>query len=356
MSDLADPTPAAVEPDAPGPARAPEPAGPLVLELDDLDVSVAGRTLVSGLSLELRQGERVVIVGANGAGKSTLLQTVAGLRDPDGGHVRRPGPAPGMQFQDGGLWPHMSVARHLAFVAPDAPPAWIARLLDVFDLARLTARRPEALSGGERLRLGLARALAPRPRLVLLDEPLAQLDPWAATRVRERLPELLDELDAAALLVTHDVDDALLLGDRLLSLEGDGGWWLGPARLAVAAPPTAVLAALGERGTLLEGRAGPDGVVDLGLGLSLDGQRPGAAVKAYLAAAAVHLHDPHEADGEARAGTWLANDRRGGSWVRLDGRLVRSLDGRGGRRPGAAVQVSIRGAARALDGRPETDA
>jgi ABC-type nitrate/sulfonate/bicarbonate transport system ATPase subunit len=336
------------------PAPPAEPAPPTVLSLRDLDIEIGGKTLVRGLSLELRQGERMVVVGANGAGKSTLLHTVAGLREPTGGRVECDGPAPGMQFQDGGLWPHMSVARHLGFVAPQASAAWIARLLDVFDLTRLAERKPEALSGGERLRLGLARALAPRPRLVLLDEPLAQLDPWTATRVREQLPQLLDELQAAALMVTHDVDDALLLGERLLSLEGDGGWWQGPSRLAIDAPPTAVLAALGERGTLLEGRADDSGQVDLGLGLTVDVQTPGAPVRAYLAAAAVHLHDQDESDD--LHGTWLANDRRGGSWVRVDGRLVRSLDGRGGRRPGADVRVAIRGAARVLDGPQETEA
>ncbi len=305
--------------------------------------------LVQALELALDAGERLTLVGPNGSGKTTLLRVLAGLEPPAAGQVERPQDPPGMHFQDGGLWPHMTVAQHLAFVDTRGDREWRTRLLETFDLTALTERRPESLSGGEQARLGLARALAGRPRWVLLDEPLAHLDPAVRDEVRATLPVALDDLGAAAIVVTHQVDDVLLFGARLLCLTGDGGWWDGPAQVAISSPPNAALAAWSERGTLLSGRADAEGHVDFGFGLACDDVAPGRRIKALLDAHAVRFGAP---DAPGLMGTLVAPDQRGGTWVRINGRLVRSAETMGSRRPGCSVPVKIEGAVRILDDGP----
>src|SRR5262249_38297248 len=137
----------------------PQPA----LTLDRVALVAGRRTLVRDLSLELAAGERLVLVGPNGSGKSTLLRAVAGLPPPAAGRFVRPAGPRGMLFQEGALWPHMTVERHLAFVDTRGDVAWRERLLQLLQLQPLRRARPETLSGGERVRLALARALAGRP-------------------------------------------------------------------------------------------------------------------------------------------------------------------------------------------------
>jgi ABC-type nitrate/sulfonate/bicarbonate transport system ATPase subunit len=317
-----------------------------LLTTSGLTLSVGSRVLVKDLELSLGPGERLAIVGSNGAGKSTLLSVLAGLAEPSSGRVTRPDDPPGMVFQDGAFWPHMSVEAHLAFVDRHGDGAWRERLLDEFDLQGQRTQRPESLSGGERLRLGLARALAGRPRWVLMDEPLAHLDRGVAVGVREILPALLDELGAALVLVTHDADDVLLFGDRLLSLTGDGSWWQGSARFALESPPTVALAALSERGTLLSAQADGEGRADFGLGLVLDGLPPGRHVSAFLDEAGVRFASGPDAD---VTGEYVAPDRRGGSWVRVDDRLVRVGQGHGRNKRGDAVGLRVDGRPRPLE-------
>ncbi|MCB9899454.1 MAG: ATP-binding cassette domain-containing protein [Planctomycetes bacterium] len=330
----------------PGLSPPPPTASEPLLALTDVTLAYGERVLVRGLSFELRPAERLVVVGGNGSGKSSLFAVLAGLAEPAAGRVTRRVRTPGMQFQDGALWPHMSVARHLEFVDVRDDPAWRERLLEIFALGSLRDAKPERLSGGERLRLGLARALAGRPELVLLDEPLAHLDPASADTVRETLPLLLDELGAASITVTHDPDDVLLFGDRLLALTGRGSCWLGPARFALESPPTAGLAAFAGRGALLEGVADEHGSASLGLGLVLRDCEPSRPVQAYLDAASVRFT---ESEGpRVLAAVFVAPDRRGGSWLRIGGRLVRSEDTHGGLRAGETLNVQIVGAPRRL--------
>ena len=250
-----------------------------------------------------------------------------------------------MLFQDGALWPHLSVEGHLAFVDRGADPAWRRRLLDEFALQALAGRKPAALSGGERVRLGLARAFAGRPRWVLLDEPLAHVDSQTADRLRMLLPALLAELGAASIVVVHDAGDLALFGARVLCLSGTGPWWLGDTQAALAEPPTPALASLSRAGTLLTGVADAAGRVDLGLGLSLAGRAPGESITAYLPAASVAL-GANGSDGPG--GVWLGPDPHGGSWVRADGRLLRCSERRAGLRPGDGVTLVVSGAPRVL--------
>jgi ABC-type sulfate/molybdate transport systems ATPase subunit len=184
---------------------------------------------------------------------------------------------------------------------------------------------------------------------VLLDEPLAHLDPGVRSDVRETLPRELDAIGAAAIIVTHQADDVMLFGQRLLCLNGDGGWWLGTTRFAIESPPNAALAAYSERGTLLEGTADDSGHVDLGLGIGLTRRPPGRKLVAYLDATAVRLTDESDT---SRAGTFVAPDLRGGCWVRVEGRLLRSAESRGGLQAGDPVKVRIVGQVRELDTEP----
>lgn len=327
-------------PDSPSPS-------PPLLRVRRMTLKVAGRTLVEELDLELAAAERLVVVGPNGSGKSTLLAALAGLITPQAGSVERPGRPPGMLFQDGALWPHLDVDAHLAFVDTADDRAWRERLLETFELTALRGHRPAQMSGGERLRLGLARAFAHRPSWVLLDEPLASLDPGAVQLVRDRLPPLLDELGAACITVTHDPDDLLLFGERLLALEGDGRWWLGPARFAAQSPPTASLAAFSDRGTLLQARADDGGRVDFGLGFVVEGWVPGARCRAFLDAEAIHF----SVDGsEGLPARFVCTDRRGSCWVRVEERLLRCAGHRGPLQAGDAVRVVLRGEPRVLTG------
>jgi iron(III) transport system ATP-binding protein len=319
---------------------------PIHLATRGLALGYPDRLLAVDLEFELTRGERLVVVGASGAGKSTLLSVLAGLAEPTRGHVERPGDPPGMLFQDGALWPHMTVERHISFVDPGQDRDWQEHLLATFQLTALRERRPESLSGGERLRLGLARALSPRPSWILLDEPLAHLDPALSASLRETLPLLVAELNATQITVTHDPDDVLIFGDRLLSLEGDGGWWLGRTRFALESPPTPSLAAFSDRGTILTGQGDATGEVDLGLGMQIEGRGPGVPVSAFLDAAAVSFAAP---DGEGIDGVFLSVDRRGGSWVRCGTRLLRCGDSHGRLRSGDPVRVRIEGRPRLLD-------
>lgn len=197
--------------------------------------------LLVDVEFTVAPGEIVAVLGPNGAGKSTLLRVLAGLTRPDGGRVELAGellddPASGvrvpphqrqvgMVFQDHLLFPHLSTVDNVAFglrargeSRADARAhavEWVARM----GLADHAAAKPRALSGGQSQRIALARALAGRPRLLLLDEPLSALDARTKLDVRADLRRHLDGYGGASVLVTHDPVDAMALADRLLVVE-----------------------------------------------------------------------------------------------------------------------------------------
>ncbi|MED5330155.1 MAG: ATP-binding cassette domain-containing protein [Planctomycetota bacterium] len=314
--------------------------------LDNLTLTAGQRTLVEGLSCQFDAGERITLIGPNGSGKTTLLRTIAGLHTADEGSIQRPQSPPGMLFQEGGLWDHMTVRQHLDFVDIENDPPWREHLLEIFKLTEYENHRPGKLSAGEKIRLALARVFAGRPRWVLLDEPLSHLDPALRAAVRETLPSLLHETGATAITVTHDPDDVLLFGQRLLCLTGTGPWWLGDARLGLDSPPTATLARYSERGTLLEGLADGEGCVNFGLGISAEGQTPSQPCAAYLDGTALTLAS--SGDKNSFPGIFVAPDRRGGCWIQVEQRMFRCAQSPGALLPGDKLAVRVTGEARIL--------
>ena len=204
-----------------------------LLAIDSLDFSFGTRQILRGLSLRVEHGEAVALLGANGSGKSTLLRLVAGLLEPAAGAITIGGSRPragrpeiGIAFQDARLAPWRSVARNVALplelAGSDASlaRAAAASALERLGVAHLGDSDPTTLSGGERGRVALARALVRKPELILLDEPFAALDALTRDRFDDELPELVG--GAALLLVTHDIDEALLAADRVLLLGASG--------------------------------------------------------------------------------------------------------------------------------------
>ena len=214
---------------------------------DVLDVQLAHR-VHPGLSLNigLRLGREIgVVFGRSGAGKTTLLRLIAGLTTPHAGHVKFDGTTLfntaqrinqplrhrriSMIFQDDCLFPHLNIAANVRFGLKGWPPEQAnARLAEVAALCgveHLLERRPETLSGGERQRVGLARSLAPRPRLLLCDEPVSALDLANRHALLERLRAVQRAEGIPMLYVTHSPAEAIALGRRLFLLEEEAGLW-----------------------------------------------------------------------------------------------------------------------------------
>jgi ABC-type nitrate/sulfonate/bicarbonate transport system ATPase subunit len=175
--------------------------------------------VLAGIRFALRPGEVGVFVGPSGCGKSTMLKILAGLDHDYQGHVSRPAHARlGMVFQEPRLLPWRSVEENVRLAAPDADQA---RLDALFTVLELTAHRnhfPGELSLGLARRVALARAFAVEPDFLILDEPLASLDEALAARLRAQIASLVQDRAIVTILVTHNLDDAVRLGDRLFLL------------------------------------------------------------------------------------------------------------------------------------------
>ena len=210
--------------------------GPLV-ELRGVRKNFGATAALASVGLRIRTGETVALIGPSGCGKSTILRLILGLVSPSEGDVwfrgERVAPANalalrrriGYVVQDGGLFPHLTardnvllLGRHLRRGEADLA----SRLRDLSDLTRFPpdalARYPSELSGGQRQRVGLMRALLLDPELLLLDEPLAALDPMVRSRLQEDLKQVFRSLSRTVVLVTHDLAEASFLGDRIVLL------------------------------------------------------------------------------------------------------------------------------------------
>jgi len=170
--------------------------------------SYAGTPVFADIDLTVQRGETLAILGASGCGKSTLLRCIAGLTQPDGGTVTVSGDV-GYVFQEPRLFPWLTVAQNVAFAArTDA------------ERVRVDDPLPKALSGGMAQRAALARTLVRAPQIILLDEPLAALDALKRIELRAALAQIVAASGATAILVTHDIDEALELARRIVVLGG----------------------------------------------------------------------------------------------------------------------------------------
>lgn len=203
-----------------------------MLSLKSATVRFGGRAVLDAVDLEVAEHEVVCVLGPSGSGKSTLLRAVAGLQPLDAGRVslagRDQGGVPahqrgvGLMFQDHQLFPQRDVAANVAFglrmhgVAKAERGSRVGELLDMVGMPGADHRAVAGLSGGEQQRVALARALAPRPRLLMLDEPLGQLDRSLRERLVVELRELFGRLGTTVLAVTHDQGEAFALADRVV--------------------------------------------------------------------------------------------------------------------------------------------
>jgi thiamine transport system ATP-binding protein len=241
-----------------------------VLVADGIEVSFGGHRAVAGASLAAATGEVVTVLGPSGCGKSTLLRVIAGLQRPDAGRILLDGVeitrlpthkrGIGLMFQEHALFPHRDVEGNVAFglrmqgVAAAESARRVAELLELVGLAGYQRREVETLSGGERQRVALARALAPRPRVLLLDEPLASLDRPLRDRLKEDLAHLFDALDLVIVYVTHDRSEALSLGDRVAVMRSGAVVQCATPDAVWAAPADDGVARFLGIGTFLDGR------------------------------------------------------------------------------------------------------
>jgi thiamine transport system ATP-binding protein len=210
-----------------------------VLDVRAVSKRFGERVVLDRVSLRVAAGDVVALLGASGSGKSTLLRIVAGIMAPDAGTVWIDGAdvtavpthrrGVGMVFQDEQLFPHLDVSGNVSFalrmagMATADSAARVRELLDLVGLAGFERRRIEGLSGGERKRVALARSLAPRPRVLLLDEPLTGLDRALHDRLVEEVASILGEAQVTAVWVTHDHDEAAAIATHVVTLDELGG-------------------------------------------------------------------------------------------------------------------------------------
>ncbi len=201
------------------------------LSIRRLEKRYRGREVLRGLSLEIEAGAFVAIVGRSGCGKSTLLKIIAGLEPASGGELSllpadpRRRPRVRLMFQEARLLPWKSVLANVMLGLPRSAAAEALAVLGEVGLAERAGDWPAQLSGGQRQRVALARALVHRPDLLLLDEPLGALDALTRIEMQELIERLWQEHGLTALLVTHDVQEAIALAGRVLLMEDGAIAW-----------------------------------------------------------------------------------------------------------------------------------
>jgi multiple sugar transport system ATP-binding protein len=208
-----------------------------VIETKDLTKHFGEVKAVDGIDLSIKEGELMVILGPSGCGKTTLMRMIAGLEKPTGGDVMIGGEIVtdlpprvrpiAMVFQSYALYPHMTVFNNIAFplrahggFSKDEIKEKVEWAASILGIQRLLARKPRELSGGERQRVALSRALAKEPGVLLLDEPLSNLDAKLRASARDELQRFQRRLGITTIFVTHDQIEALGMGDRIVVMSG----------------------------------------------------------------------------------------------------------------------------------------
>jgi ABC-type Fe3+/spermidine/putrescine transport system ATPase subunit len=248
--------------------------------LKQLRKSFNGQQVLEDISLQVEEGEILVLLGPSGSGKTTLLRMISGFETPDDGaivvageEVTRLPPERrhfGMVFQHYALFPHMTVADNVAFGLESRSLGRgeigdrVSEVLGLVDLAGFGARKVQEISGGQQQRVALARALAPHPRLLLLDEPLSNLDPDLRERTRRQLRQAIRRVGLTAVWVTHEQEEAFDVGDRVALLESGSLAQVGPPEALYLRPQSLFVAGFVGRASVLVGEQRPNGEVQIG--------------------------------------------------------------------------------------------
>ncbi|MEQ1788194.1 MAG: ABC transporter ATP-binding protein, partial [Acidimicrobiales bacterium] len=245
----------------------------LAIEVAGLHKRFSRDPVLRGVDLRVAQGAVVALLGPSGCGKTTLLRTIAGLERADAGTVTIAGQAVvgpgvdvpperrrvGMVFQDWALFPHLDVARNVGYGLPRKLRTRdrIESALELVGLGGMGKRQPGTLSGGQQQRVALARAIAPEPSVLLLDEPFSNLDTTLRVQVRTELHHLLVDLGVTAVFVTHDQDEAFVLGDEVAVMhDGEVVQQAPPADLYARPATPGVAEFVGDANLLAAGAGG----------------------------------------------------------------------------------------------------
>ncbi|SDF81102.1 thiamine transport system ATP-binding protein [Halorubrum xinjiangense] len=232
---------------------------PVAVELDGVTKRYGKTAAVDDVTLRVREGEFFTLVGPSGCGKTTTLRLIAGFEEPTSGTVRFGGESMagvppedrdvGVVFQSYALFPHMTVGENVAYGLNFADPPEgttrderVADLLELVDLPDAADRDPENLSGGQQQRIAMARALAPGPDVLLLDEPMSALDARLRERLRAQVKQIQSELGITTIYVTHDQEEALAVSDRVAVMNDGTPEQVAPPRTVYREPATRFVA------------------------------------------------------------------------------------------------------------------
>jgi ABC-type Fe3+/spermidine/putrescine transport system ATPase subunit len=245
----------------------------MLLEIKDIRKSYENAPLLKGVSFSVDSGETICLLGPSGSGKSTLLRIIAGLEEPESGSILWEGEditkTPvhqrgfGLMFQDYALFPHRNVFQNVAFglhmqnLPTDMIEARTKEMLELVHMETFANRRVTDLSGGEQQRIALARALAPSPQLLMLDEPLGALDKTLKQSVLDELREIIHTTRIPAIYVTHDQEEAFSIADRLILLNNGEIEQIGSPELVYQKPASAWVARFLGLGNLVPAVLGP---------------------------------------------------------------------------------------------------
>ena len=318
---------------------------------------------VREVSLEVAQGELLTLLGPSGCGKSTTLRMIAGFEEPDEGRIYIDGRdvtdvlpnkrGIGFVFQNYALFPHLSVFENVAYglrvqgMGEAAIVKAVGEVLDLVGLARYERQQPHQLSGGEQQRVALARAVVFRPRVLLFDEPLSNLDAKLRVEMREQIRTLQKRVGITTVYVTHDQEEAMAISDRIAVMERGVIVQEDTAQALYYRPASEFVARFIGRANLLSGRVVSALEVEVeGQRLAVSGHTPGATVQLVVRPEMVELQATTSGDANGRIVTRIFLGERTDYSVALgDSVLQVSVTGHPGGRwmePGDAVAVRFR--------------